>query len=136
MRRRWISLLTLGAAVAGGFVLGKSRGHAAESRPKWAAFRLADLEERQARGDDPWLEFFRTSTLRTGLYVLPAGAKDPQGPHQQDEVYYLIKGRAVLTVDGEEHPVAPGAVIFVRAGIDHRFHSITEELEVLVFFAG
>lgn len=137
MRRAWISMLALGAAVAGGFVLGKSRGHAAaEPRPKWAAFRLADLEERQAGGKDPWLEFFRTPTLRTGLYVLPAGAKDPQGPHAQDEVYHVVKGRAVLTVDGEEHPVAPGSVVYVRAGIDHRFHSITEELEVLVFFAG
>ncbi len=136
MRRTWISLLALGAAVAGGFFLGRNRGLAAEHRPKWAAFQMADLEERRARGDDPWLEFFRTSTLRTGLYVLPAGAKDPQGAHQQDEVYHIVKGRAVLTVDGEDHPVAPGAVLYVRAGIDHRFHSITEELEVLVFFAG
>jgi mannose-6-phosphate isomerase-like protein (cupin superfamily) len=107
-----------------------------DDRPEWAAFTLADLAERRARGTDPWLEFFRASTLRTGIYVLPAGAHDPQGPHQQDEVYYLIRGRAVLTVDGEEHPVEPGSIVYVRAGIEHRFHSIQEELEVLVFFAG
>ena len=136
MRRIWTWLLALGAALAGGFFLGSKRGPAAAQRPKWAAFRLDDLADRQATGDDPWLEFFRTATLRTGLYVLPAGGTDDQTPHAQDEVYHVLKGRAVLQVDGEDHPVAPGAIVYVRAGIDHRFHAIAEELQVLVFFAG
>jgi mannose-6-phosphate isomerase-like protein (cupin superfamily) len=102
----------------------------------WEAWKLADLEEQRARGNDPWLEFFRTSTLRTGLYVLPAGGTDPQGPHQQDEVYSILQGKAVLTVDGAEQPVGPGTVVYVKAGVEHRFHSISEELKVLVFFAG
>jgi hypothetical protein len=27
-------------------------------------------------------------------------------------------------------------VVFVKAGIEHRFHSIKEELKILVFFSG
>ena len=127
-------------ALAGGFWLGRSRTlQAAErrpaERPRWAAFSQNELEHRRAAGGDPWLEFFRTGTLRTGLYVLPAGGHDDQTPHTQDEVYYVIRGRATLTVDGHEQPVEAGSVVYVRAGIDHRFHAITEELEVLVFFA-
>lgn len=133
---RALTLVALCAAVAGGFALGRSRGAAAEDRPKWVAFKLADLEERRAKAGDPWLEFFKASTLRTGLYALPAGAPDPQPVHAEDEVYHILKGRAVLRVDGEDQPVGPGSIVYVRAGVEHRFHSIAEDLEVLVFFAG
>jgi hypothetical protein len=35
----------------------------------------------------------------------------------------------------EDREVGPGAVIFVKAGDEHRFHSISEDLTLLVFFA-
>jgi len=105
-------------------------------RPKAAAFDLAELAARRAaKGSDPWLEFLSTSTLRTGLYVLPAGGADHQTPHREDEVYHVVAGRAVLDVDGESHPVHPGSILYVRAGVPHHFHSIEEELRVVVFFA-
>jgi mannose-6-phosphate isomerase-like protein (cupin superfamily) len=136
--RRSLTSIAVFAALAGAFWLGRSRAVAAPAageRPKWAAFRLRDVAERRTQSGDPWLEFFKTSTLRTGLYVLPAGGRDDQQPHTQDEVYHIVRGRGVLKVDGEDLPVEPGSVVYVRAGIDHRFHSIAEELEVLVFFA-
>ena len=102
---------------------------------KAAVFELAELAARRASTGDRWLEFFRTGTLRTGLYVLPVEGVDDQNPHTEDEVYYVIDGRAVLDIDGEDHPVAPGSVLYVRAQVPHRFHSIREELLVLVFFA-
>jgi mannose-6-phosphate isomerase-like protein (cupin superfamily) len=103
---------------------------------KKALFRWADLRQQRAKTKEPWLEFFASDSLSTGIYVLPAGGVDTQKPHRRDEVYYIVRGTAKLTVDQEEHPVEAGSVIFVKAGVDHRFHSITEELEVLVFFAG
>jgi quercetin dioxygenase-like cupin family protein len=103
---------------------------------KWAAFDLADIAERRRQaGDDPWLEFLRVPSLYAGLYVLPAGATDPQTPHEEDEVYHVIRGRARFTVDGEELAVKAGAVLYVAAHVEHRFHSIEEDLEVLVFFS-
>lgn len=105
--------------------------------PKWAAFRLSEIDERRRRaGDDPWLEFLKVPSLRTGLYVLPAGSVDPQGPHTEDEVYYVVRGRGRFTADGEDMAVEAGAVLFVAAHVEHRFHSIEEDLEIVVFFAG
>lgn len=102
---------------------------------KWAAFELSEIERRQRAGKAPWLEFLRVPALYAGLYVLPAGATDPQQPHEADEVYHVIRGRARFTAAGEETVVGPGTVLYVAARVEHRFHSIEEDLEVLVFFA-
>jgi len=144
MSRILTSLATFAtlAAFAGAVGVARAKGagagdrpNAVGDRPKAAAFDLADLAARRAKGSDPWLEFLSTSTLRTGLYVLPAGGVDPQTPHREDEVYHVVAGRAVLDVDGESHPVHPGSILYVRAGVPHRFHSITEELRVVVIFS-
>jgi mannose-6-phosphate isomerase-like protein (cupin superfamily) len=97
-------------------------------------FELEQL--RTARGEAGRLyhEFIRTHDLSVGLYELAAGGVDPQSPHTEDEVYYVISGRARITVGAEDGPVAPGSVIFVAADVVHRFHDITEDLSVLVFF--
>jgi len=55
------------------------------------------------------------------VYELPAGAHDPQQPHGEDEVYYVVAGRAKLDVDGEQRPVSPGDVVFVAAEVPHKF---------------
>ena len=104
--------------------------------PKWAAFRLSEIDEQRRReGSDSWLEFLKVPSLRTGLYVLPAGSVDTQSPHTEDEVYYVVRGRGRFTADGNDMEVEAGAVLFVAAHVEHRFHSIEEDLEILVFFA-
>ena len=85
--------------------------------------------------EKPYREFLRVPSMSAGVYVLPAGAIDAQKPHQEDETYYVIRGRARFTVGAEDHDVSAGGVIFVAAKVEHRFHDITEELAVLVFFA-
>ncbi|HEV2855995.1 MAG TPA: cupin domain-containing protein [Thermoanaerobaculia bacterium] len=103
---------------------------------KWAAFRLSEIDEQRRRaGEAPWLEFLKVPSLRTGLYVLPAGSVDTQSPHAEDEVYYVVRGRGRFTADGNDMSVEAGAVLFVAAHAEHRFHSIEEDLEILVFFA-
>jgi mannose-6-phosphate isomerase-like protein (cupin superfamily) len=99
------------------------------------AFTLGDLLARRAASGERYLEFLRVSALSMGLYVLPAGGTDPQQPHREDEVYYVARGRAMLRVGSADRPVAAGSIVFVPAGEAHRFHSITEELAVLVVFA-
>ena len=96
-----------------------------------------ELEQvRAARGAAGRLyhEFIRTHDLSVGLYELPAGSVDPQGPHTEDEVYYVISGRAQVTVGADDGPVGPGSIIFVPADVAHRFHDIAEDLSILVFF--
>lgn len=99
------------------------------------AFEIGDLIERQASGESRYLEFLRVPDLNAGLYVLAAGAEDTQQPHDEDEVYYVVDGRASILVGDETRPVMAGSVVYVAAGVEHRFLDITEELRVLVFFA-
>ncbi|HYX48368.1 MAG TPA: cupin domain-containing protein [Ktedonobacteraceae bacterium] len=99
------------------------------------AFELAHLIDQQNQTGRDYLEFLRVPSLSAGLYMLPAGAVDTQEPHTEDEIYYVISGRASIRVDQESRPVETGSLIFVKANVEHRFHTITQDLRVLVLFA-
>ena len=83
----------------------------------------------------PWLEFLRVPSLSVGVYHLKAGREDPQRPHTEDEVYYVVAGRARFKAGQEERAVGPGTVLFVERLAEHRFFAIAEDLTALVFFA-
>ena len=102
---------------------------------KMRAFELSKLIEEQSQSGDSWLEFLRVPVMSMGVYVLPAGSHDTQTPHLEDEVYYVVSGRAVLDVAGRDQPVQAGSLVFVAGETEHHFHSIDEELTTLVFFA-
>jgi mannose-6-phosphate isomerase-like protein (cupin superfamily) len=97
------------------------------------AFEISQLM--QERSDRSYIEFLHSALLSAGIYHLHAGASDPQQPHGEDEVYYVIGGSAFIRVGEEDREVRSGSIIFVEAKVEHRFHTITEDLTVLVFFA-
>ena len=99
------------------------------------AFEAPQLLLERQRAGRAYLEFLRVPTMSLGIYSLPSGGVDPQKPHNQDEVYYVLQGRATIRVGAEDRAIEPGSIVFVAAGVEHRFHSITEELTLLVFFA-
>lgn len=82
-----------------------------------------------------WTEFFRVPALSLGLYMLRPGEDDPQTPHAEDEIYYVLRGRARFRAGDEDLPVQTGDLIFVEAKAGHRFHTVTEEIVLLVAFA-
>ena len=98
-------------------------------------YTLADLRQRRAESGDLYHEFLRVPAMSAGLYELAAGAEDPQEPHTEDELYYVVAGRASLLVGEQDVPVASGSLVFVPANVVHRFHDVSEALSVLVFFA-
>jgi quercetin dioxygenase-like cupin family protein len=98
-------------------------------------FNLNDLARESERGDQRWRELLRVPSLSLGLYRLKAGQSDEQQPHTEDEVYVVVRGRALFRAGGQEQAVAPGSVFFVERAVEHRFVDITEDLTVLVFFA-
>lgn len=105
-------------------------------QPKEVAFfELDELLDRSARGNTPYSEFFNDGAFRCGIYELKAGAEDRQTPHAEDEVYHVLRGKAVLEAAGERRVVGPGSLVFVREGVSHRFVDIEEDLAVLVLFA-
>ncbi len=88
----------------------------------------------------PYAEFLRVPAMSCGVYVLQAGDEDKQRPHNEDEIYYVVSGAAHMKVIVENQPaqdraITAGDIIFVKAHEEHRFHSITQELVLLVVFA-
>ena len=98
------------------------------------AYELAGLLREREDSGRLYHEFIRTHDLSIGLYVLPAGGTDPQSPHTEDEVYYVVSGRARIRVGDDDRAVQAGSVVFVGADVEHRFHDIEEELVILVMF--
>ena len=97
-------------------------------------FDLDHLLAKKLQAGKPYLEFFRVPAISAGIYTLPAGAVDPQKPHAEDELYYAISGKANIRIGSGIRSVAEGSVIFVEAGVDHRFLDIEQELVLLVVF--
>ena len=98
-------------------------------------YEISDLLAKRRDADLLYLEFFKAPAMSLGVYELTAGSVDPQRPHTEDEVYYVVGGRGSISIGADECEVRQGSVIFVAAGVKHRFHSITEDLTLLVVFA-
>jgi mannose-6-phosphate isomerase-like protein (cupin superfamily) len=81
-----------------------------------------------------FVELFRHGTLSVELYA-PRG-HDPQQPHTRDEVYAVVQGKGQFRNGDARHPFGPGDVLFVPAGVVHRFEEFTDDLVVWVFFYG
>ena len=76
----------------------------------------------------------RHGTMRVLLYA-PKGV-DTQTPHAQDEVYIVKSGSGVFDKAGERLPFGPGDVIFVEAGVEHRFCDFTDDFAAWAIFWG
>ncbi|MCA8976634.1 MAG: cupin domain-containing protein [Planctomycetes bacterium] len=94
----------------------------------------AELGPRLA-ASTPWLSLVDRATMTVGRYRLAAGATDGQTPHDRDEVYYVLGGKAQFTVGDETRAVGAGDMVFVMAAAEHRFHDIEADLDLLVFFS-
>lgn len=100
----------------------------------WKIFDLNKLKEKNQGKEPSFYEFLRSQQLSCAMYRLPAGAKDMQAPHLEDEVYIVLEGRARMLVDGVEQEVGPGNVLFVGATTEHSFFDITEDLTLIAMF--
>ena len=98
-------------------------------------FTIEDLRRARAQSGGLYYEFINVPAMSLGVYELAAGARDPQAPHTEDEVYYVVRGRGSLRVGEEDTAVEPGSIVFVAANVEHRFHDVAEDLTILVFFA-
>ena len=96
---------------------------------------LAEIESHRSQVGKLYHEFLRVPSMSAGLYVLTAGAADTQRPHHEDEVYYVVRGRARFRAGDQITEVSAGTVLFVAAEVEHNFYDIAEELAALVFFA-
>lgn len=98
------------------------------------AWTLVEIDRARSAETRRYREFLRVPDLSAGLYVLEAGATDPQSPHTEDELYYVVAGRGAITVGDETRDVTAGSLVFVGATVPHRFHHVVDRLEILVVF--
>jgi len=99
------------------------------------AYRVDELKARRKASAADYLELFSKPAMSAGAYFLPKGALDPQQPHTEDEMYYIISGKGKFTCAGETVDADAGKVLFVEKKVGHRFHDITEDMTILVVFA-
>ncbi len=91
----------------------------------WDAFEVAGTMTGPAQ------QFHRLHSLgdfNVGVLRILPGGMDLQGTHAQDEIYAVVGGRGILRLGDIDHPVAPGSVVYVPAGVSHRFHGNKEPL--------
>jgi quercetin dioxygenase-like cupin family protein len=96
---------------------------------------VGEIDQQRAQSGKLYREFLRVPTMSAGLYVLAAGATDSQTPHHEDEMYYVVHGKARFQAGDQNQAISAGSVLFVAAEVPHHFYDIAEELAVLVFFA-
>ena len=68
-------------------------------------------------------------------YFAPKG-KDTQAPHKQDEIYVIIEGHGTFYRNGETVSCKKNDVLFVPAGMEHRFENFTADFATWVIFYG
>ena len=105
------------------------------SDSNWQVFDLNEMKEKLQGNPVEYLEFLNVPALNCGIYFLAAGSKDMQAPHDEDEVYMVLSGRARMQLSGEERSVGPGSLLYVGAATEHSFFEIEEDMTLLVFFA-
>ena|SRR3990172_9829887 len=107
-------------------------------KPQVEVFHQQDIESSHAESSEPWHPFLQRPGLLAGLYQVAPGKSDQEthGVHEQDEVYYVIRGAGKICANRNDYALSPGTVVFVKAGIVHYFYEVSEELLLLVFFSG
>ena len=83
---------------------------------------------------EPFAEALRHGTMSVEVFA-PRG-KDAQLPHDQDELYFVVGGRADFIHEGKRMTVATGDALFVPAHDRHHFEDMSEDFTTWVVFWG
>jgi mannose-6-phosphate isomerase-like protein (cupin superfamily) len=101
----------------------------------WQVFDLNDLKSKLSGDAVQYLEFLNVPSMNCGLYFLTAGSTDMQSPHDEDEVYLVLSGKARMRLGEEERDVGAGSLLYISATTDHSFFEIEEDMTLMVMFA-
>ncbi|MCB1841533.1 MAG: cupin domain-containing protein [Halioglobus sp.] len=102
---------------------------------EWRVFDLNDIKGKLRGEAVEYLEFLNVPSMNCGLYYLTAGSKDMQAHHDDDEVYFVLSGRARMRLGDHERDVGPGSLLYVSATTEHSFFEVEEDMTLLVLFA-
>ena len=97
--------------------------------------QIDEVIERLEDEGELFIEFLRRDSMSLEVYRLEAGATDPQDPHTEDEVYYIVSGTAEIQIGDEAYSVEEGDIVYVEREVEHYFFDIEADLVTLIFFA-
>ena len=87
------------------------------------------------KGDSTYfLDFLHNSSFEVEIIRLNPGQKDTQGPHSEDELYFVMEGKGYINMVEKNYEVRKGSCIFVPSKTKHYFHGNKERLVVLYVF--
>jgi mannose-6-phosphate isomerase-like protein (cupin superfamily) len=92
------------------------------------------IEALGGSSDPAYAILLEHGTLQIGYYK--PDEVDPQKPHTRDEVYVIASGTGFFVNGESREPFEPGEVLFVPAGVVHRFENFSEDFSAWVFFHG
>jgi cytidylate kinase len=95
---------------------------------------LGQLAAKHRSSARPYLEALRTGGLSAGLYRVARASEGEQRPHGEEETYLVLEGRGRFRMGDDDFAAEPGNLFTVPARVEHGFHTITEDLLMLVFF--
>ena len=88
----------------------------------------------EQQNDFPFILMMKHGTM-TIEYFAPKET-DTQSPHKQDEIYVIIKGYATFLWNDERTDCKANDVLFVPAGMPHRFENFSDDFATWVIFYG
>ncbi len=101
---------------------------------RWHADNVLNQLSLISQEDEPYVEPFRHGTMSLGMYA--PYRHDPQEPHDQDELYFVLSGSGVFVHGDEKSDFKTGDALFVAAGVEHRFEDFTDDFAAWVVFWG
>ena len=99
-------------------------------------FNVDEYIEKIKNENNYFHTFINRDTLAAGVLVLQPGEEDTQEPHENDEVYLILKGDGFLKIKNKDYIISKNKMYYVAKNIDHYFHGNSKELVVLYFFGG
>ncbi len=101
---------------------------------KQARLTLKHAETALQNVPSEFVKVFEHGTLEVEFYR-PEHI-DKQTPHSRDEIYVVVSGSGMFVNGDNREPFEAGEVLFVPAGIEHRFEDFTDDFATWVFFYG
>ena len=109
---------------------------AQSEKTAWQHFYLQDLIVKHVTQNKRYISFLDEKSISAGIYELRTQDEDRQQPHLKDEIYFILNGESRFEIGDQSTNLKQGDVLFVRAGVDHKFVDITKDLRTLVWFSG
>ncbi|MEM8910036.1 MAG: GNAT family N-acetyltransferase, partial [Bacteroidota bacterium] len=102
--------------------------------PKWQ-YQISEAKAQLAQeNNQPFVTLFEHGSMLIEYYQ--PQQVDLQQPHRQDEIYVIASGQGTFFNNGQRTAFGPGDVLFVPAGLSHRFEDFSADFATWVIFYG